>query len=91
MKSIKFIGFDANYETDYYAFARFLMKNLGSFSELIESETNSLNSHFTTLPDYRIMRNRFDALNLKPLELLDESQLDDIINVAPLGTLYDKG
>lgn len=50
-----FRGFDGNWETDYYVFARFLIEEEGRFTESAGDENNDLYSHFPTLPKYRNM------------------------------------
>ena len=45
---VEFSGFDGNEESDYFAYARYLLEDEGKFGELFELN-NSVNSHHSTL------------------------------------------
>lgn len=71
--NISFKGFDGNYETDYYTYAKFYLNQLGRFEELKESEHFEINSHRNMLSNYRRMvslwkevkTGRYDNLTLE--------------------------
>jgi len=51
----KFRGFDGNYETEYYLFAKFVIEREGKFEESTPDKNLDLNSHSPMLPKYRKM------------------------------------
>lgn len=71
--NISFKGFDGNHETDYYAYAKFYLNQLGRFEELKESEHFEINSHRNMFSNYRRMvslwkevkTGRYDNLTLE--------------------------
>jgi uncharacterized protein len=52
---LRFRGFDGNYETDYYSFARFIIEDEDKFAESSPDNGSDLNSHSPMLPKYRRM------------------------------------
>jgi uncharacterized protein len=53
--AVSFRGFDGNYETKAFSYARFLIEDLGKWKELAPARGNSLNSHTPMLDQYRRM------------------------------------
>jgi uncharacterized protein len=72
----KFRGFDGNYETAYYSFARFIIEDEGRFSESGPNKNFDLNSHSPMLPKYRRMLREW-----KLSEAQHSLTKDDIIRI----------
>ena len=79
-----FRGFDGNEETEYMAFARFLIETQGKFQEQEQYllKNDNLNSHFPMKEKYRAMLNRAGKAALvrlltveKIISILDADQL----------------
>ena len=70
----KFRGFDGNAGTGHYSFARFLIEEVRRFEE----SKGELNSHSSTLPQYRAMLDRWKTMD-QPHQL-SKQQIDTILN-----------
>jgi uncharacterized protein len=80
-----FIGFDGNEETEYFAYARFLIEKRGLWPE---SKPESYNTHSPVLPRYREMVNEWRKASSK-FDLSAE-ETERIIAKAPYGSVSSK-
>lgn len=74
-----FMGFDGNNESQYMAFARFLVNKQGKFSEQQDylRKNDNMNSHSLMVPRYKAMLNKWGKFD-KSWELTSE-QIKEII------------
>jgi uncharacterized protein YfbU (UPF0304 family) len=73
-----FAGFDGNEESDYYAYARFLLEDRGLWRE---SRTAEYNSHTNMLTAYRNMLREWNLSADK--QNLSAEDIERIVGVAP--------
>ena len=77
--AVTFAGFDGNEETEYYAYARFLLEDLGLWRE---SRRDDYNTHYPVLPDYLKMLELWERVSNK-IELRPE-EIEQLVELAPL-------
>jgi uncharacterized protein YfbU (UPF0304 family) len=73
-KRLIFQGFDDNYETDYYAFAEFVLKNMGRFAEFAHAQLNS----------FSFMEDKYEAMLDVFLEISGGQPLKDDLTEAEI-------
>ena len=78
-EQIKFYGFDGNYEIRSMVYCRFIIKDLGRFTELSGNGHEEYNSHCRCCNKYSVMLEKWEAMG-KPYELSEE-QIAKLINV----------
>lgn len=68
---LKFRGFDGNEEIDYFAYCKFIIEDMGRYSEIYANGQNELNSHCNIVAYYRKLLEIWKDAG-KPYELSDE-------------------
>lgn len=74
---IRFQGFDGNEEVTYFAYCKFVVKDLGRYCELVEISPDDLNSHYPVVCKYQKMLSKWDAWG-RPLQF-SMDQLAEIL------------
>ena len=76
-EQIHFNGFDGNYETRSMSYCRFIINDLGRFTELSGNGHEEYNSHCRCCNKYSVMLEKWEAMG-KPYELSEE-QIEELI------------
>jgi hypothetical protein len=90
---IKFNGFDGNNETKHMNIARFLIKEMGHFTEFKDrgGYRGDINSHFPTLDVYRRMLSVFTPIRKKlDRRNLDAKEMVEIMKARTHPTMREK-
>ncbi|MDU5492441.1 MAG: YfbU family protein [Clostridium perfringens] len=80
LKDIKFRGFDGNEETDYYMYAKFVLKKLKRFEEIYDDGKVEFNSHWNTLNRYKRMLNTWNEVSTGRYNNISLQDIKKIIN-----------
>lgn len=75
----KFLGFDANEESSYYAYASYYVIDLDRYRELRNGERPSLNTHWPILDTYRKMVRHWKTIG-EPRNL-SRKNVDDLLSI----------
>ncbi|MGJ8738786.1 YfbU family protein [Zobellia laminariae] len=76
---VAFPGFDGNNETLQMTYAQYFIEDLGRYQEIKESNGGYFNSHSRTLPRYRAMLEKWNALDKDEKFKMDEETLLNLV------------